>query len=104
MKIFEWMEIAYFASFTKIISGSQEYYSKLRGEICRFIAKEGKELLEWYFHALLIYLLRTRMEQDKVCGSEVKIFAASAILDTEIYVAVKCKNVDKTSNSCKNHK
>ena len=28
-----------------IISGSQEYYSKIRGEICRFIAKDGKEVL-----------------------------------------------------------
>ena len=32
-----------FRCISQLISGSQEHYAKIRGEICRFIAKDGKE-------------------------------------------------------------
>ena len=64
-----------FRCISKLISGSQDHYAKIRGEICRFIAKDGKEALKWYFHAMseipLSYLRRTMMQEDKIWGSEV---------------------------------
>ena len=87
----------------KLISGSQEYHAKIRGEICRFIGKDGREVLNWYFHAIsetpLSYLKRTMMQQNAVWGIEVEIFAVSAILETEIYVAVECEDTNKVSIS-----
>ena len=54
------------------------YSGSLRGEICRFISKDGKDALKWYFHAIsetpLSYLTRTMMHEDKIWGSEVEIF------------------------------
>ena len=35
------------------MSESQAYYAQVRGEICRFIAKDGKDALKWYF---MLYL------------------------------------------------
>ena len=43
------------------------------------------------------YLTRTTMELNGVWGSEVEILAVSAILETEIYVAVECDNFTKES-------
>ena len=74
-----------------MISGSEEYHSKMRGEITRFIAKDGKEKLQWYFDILketcLSYLMRTLMDENGSWGTEVEILAASAILQVNIYVA-----------------
>ena len=90
-----------FRCLSKIISGSQEYYPKMRGEICRFIAKDGKDKLQWYLNTRketpLDYLLRTMMDEDRTWGTEVEILAASGILEAGIYVATESKIVDDSS-------
>ena len=45
----------------------------------------------------LSYLTRTMMQEDKIWGSEVEIFAISAILEIDIYVAVECDNCKESS-------
>ena len=84
-----------------MISGSEEYHSKMRGEITRFIAKDGKEKLQWYFDILketcLSYLMRTLMDENGSWGTEVEILAASAILQVNIYVASECNTIHEDS-------
>ena len=85
-----------FRCLSKIISGSQ-YHPKIRGEIVRFIAKYGKDKLQWYFDILketrLSYLLRTLMDENGSWRTEVEILAASAILEVNIYVASECNTI-----------
>ena len=38
------------------------------------------------------------MQQNKVWGSEVEIFAISAIFEIDIYVAVECDNLKESSS------
>ena len=60
----------------------------MREEICRFIARDGRDKLQWYFNTLketpLNYLKRTMMDDDGTWGTEVEILAASAILQADI--------------------
>ena len=98
-----------FRCLAKVITGSQEAYPKARGEICRYIATTAKEKLGWCFHTTnetpLKYLLRTQMaDGNNICadgnniwGTEMEILAASAILETDIYVATECDITDDSS-------
>ena len=83
-----------FRCLAKVITGSQEAYPKVRGEICRYIATTAKEKLGWCSHTTnetpLKYLLRTQMDENNIWGTEMEILAASAILETDIYVATEC--------------
>ena len=73
----------------------------MRGEICRFIAKDGKVKLQWSLNRRketpLDYLLRTIMDEDRTWGTEVEILAASGILEADIYVSTESKIVDDSS-------
>ena len=90
-----------FRCLAKLLTGSQEAYPKVRGEICRYIATNAKHKLGWQFHTTqetpLQYLLRTHMEHGSIWGTEMEILAASAILETDIYVATECDLVDNSS-------
>ena len=90
-----------FRCLAKLLTGSQEAYPKVRGEICRYIATNAKDRLGWRFHTTqetpLQYLLRTHMEHDYIWGTEMEILAASTILETDIYVATECDLVDNSS-------
>ena len=83
-----------FRCLSMVISGSQEYHTKLRGEICRYILSEGKDKISWYFRQVLSitpaeYLGQKVMYVPGTWGSDVELMAASAILETDIYVANK---------------
>ena len=90
-----------FRCLAKLLTGSQEAYPKVHGEICRYIATNAKDKLGWQFHTTqetpLQYLLRTHMEHDSIWGTEMEILAASVILETDIYVATECDLVDNSS-------
>ena len=70
-------------------------------EICDSSRSLWQRSIKWYFHAMsetpLSYLTRTMMQEDKIWGSEVEIFAISAILEIDIYVAVECDNCKESS-------
>ncbi|KAI6659383.1 OTU-like cysteine protease family protein [Oopsacas minuta] len=42
-----------FRCLSKLILGSQEYHAKIRGEICRYMVSDGKDVINWYFNEVL---------------------------------------------------
>ena len=83
-----------FRCLSKVISGSEQYHSKLRGEICRYMLSDGKDVISWYFKQVLSttpseYLSEKCMYNEENWGSDVELMAASAMLKTDIYVANK---------------
>ena len=88
-----------FKCLSKIITGSEEYHAKLRGEICRYILSDGKDTIGWYFSQVLAttpakYLSEKCMYNTGNWGSDVELMAASALLKTDIYVANKIYRTD----------
>ena len=83
-----------FRCLSKVISGSEEYHAKLRGEICRYMLSDGKDVIGWYFAQVLSttpadHLSRTCMYNDGNWGTDAELLTASALLQTDIYVANK---------------
>ena len=81
-----------FRCLSKIISGTEEYHTKLRGEICRYMLSDGKDYISWYFEQVLAttpaeYLGNKCMCNEGFWGSDVELMTASALLKTDIYVA-----------------
>ena len=90
----------FFRCLAKIITGDQDNHPVLRSLIMHFIASEGISELGWYFKQKQItprnYLLYEReIYRDGVWATDVEMMAASAILDTDMYVA---NNIIYTSN------
>ena len=83
-----------FRCLSKVISGSEEHHAKLRGEICRYMVSDGKDIIGWYFNQVLSttpseHLSRTCMYNNGNWGTDAELIAASALLQTDIYVANK---------------
>ena len=81
-----------FRCLSKLISGSEEYYVKLRGEICRYMVYDGKDTIGWYFREVLSttpadHISTKFMYQSGFWGTDAELMAASALLQTDIYVA-----------------
>ena len=77
-----------------MISGSEEYHAKLRGKICRYMMSDGKDVIGWYFAQVLSttpadHLSITCMYNDGNWGTDAELITASALLQTDIYVANK---------------
>ena len=55
-------------------------------------------ILNWYFHTMSETPLSYMMRQNRVWSSEGEILAASAILETDIYVAVEFNDSNEGSS------
>ena len=42
-----------FMCLSKVISGSEEHHAKIRGEICRYMVSDGKDIIGWYFNQVM---------------------------------------------------
>ena len=83
-----------FRCLSKLISGSEEYHSKVRGEICRYMLSDGKDTIGWYFTQTLTttpsdHLSSTCMYNDGNWGTDTELITASALLEADIYIANK---------------
>ena len=81
-----------FRCISKLITGSENSHLHLRSIISRFIASEGTRKLGWYFKTKQTtpckYLTTQKlMNRESIWGTDVEIYAASAILDADVYVA-----------------
>ena len=81
-----------FRCISKLITGSENSHLHLRFTISRFIASEGTRKLGWYFKTKQMTpckCLTTQrlMNRESIWGTDVEIYAASAILDADVYVA-----------------
>ena len=80
-----------FRCLSKVISGSEEHHAKLRGEICLYMVSDGKDIIGWYFNQVLSttpseHLSRTCMYNNGNWDTDAELIAASALLQTDIYV------------------
>ena len=93
-----------FRALSTILTGSQESFSKIRAEICRFIAVQGSSFISRYLKtkfedvAPIQYLKKSNMDTDAIWGSDVEIIAFSKMLDVDIFVANLHNDVKK--NEC----
>ena len=90
-----------FRCLSKLVCGSEDYHAKIRGEISRYMLADGKDIIGWYFEQILTttpaaHLSSKFMYQLGQWGTDAELMAASALLQTDIYVANK---VYKPSNS-----
>ena len=81
-----------FGCLSKIISGSEEYHAKIRGEICRYMLSDGVDIIDWYLRDVLKttpanYLNTKIMYKSGEWASDVELMTASALLNTDIYIA-----------------
>ena len=90
-----------FRCLSKVISGSEEYHAKVRGEICRYMLSDGKDIIGWYFTQILSttpsdYLNNTCMYDNGIWGTDAELVTASALLQADIYVANKAYQTEET--------
>ncbi|KAI6659466.1 hypothetical protein LOD99_10767 [Oopsacas minuta] len=79
---------------SKLISGSQEYHAKIRGEVCRYMVSDEKDVINWYFNEVLTtttshHINGTSMSSNGSWATVAELIAASAQLEADIYVANK---------------
>ena len=86
----------FFRCISHIISGIQDNYELIRGEVCRFIVTEGREFIQKYLQTKfykdtspLTYLKESAMTQYGIWASDVEIIAVSRMLNTSVFVAMK---------------
>ena len=90
-----------FRYLSKLVPGSENSHLQIRSIISRFIASEGTKKLGWYFKIKQMtpceYLTMHRpIYRESIWGTDAEIYAASAILDADVYVA---NNIYKTKES-----
>ena len=94
----------FFRAISAVLSGSQDYHKKLRGEIYRFIAVQGASLISRYLEVKFNgespreYLLRSNMDTETIWATDVEIIATSFMLDVDLFVANEHSDTKKTWN------
>ena len=83
-----------FRALSAILTGSQDNYSIIREEICRFMVTEGASFVSRYletkFEKLTTpsdYLKNSQMHSDKIWGTDVEIITLSKMLRIVIFVS-----------------
>ena len=90
-----------FRFISKVISGSENYHIKLRGEICRYIITQGRKTMGWYVVQVhsktpAQHLRTSNMSLEGVWGGDVELMAISAILECDVYVANRYNQIGNT--------
>ena len=94
----------FFRAISAVLSSSQDYHKKLRGEIYRFIAVQGASFISRYLEVKFNgespreYLLRYNMDTETTWATDVEIIATSFMLDVDLFVANEHSNTKKTWN------
>ena len=91
-----------FRCLSKIICGTEKYHNKIRGEVCRYMLYDGKDTLSWYFSQVLsttpvMHISNSCMYQNGIWGTDAELIAASAILQSDIYVANRTYTTSDTT-------
>ena len=82
-----------FRALSAILTGSQESFSKIRAEICRFIVTQGAGFISRYLEIKMKdltpaeYLRKSHMDTNYIWGTDVEVVAFSKMLDVDIFVS-----------------
>ena len=86
----------FFRCISQIISGTQAHHQQLRGEVCRFIATDGREFTQKYLRtkfyketSSLAYLRQSAMTQSGIWATDVEIVNVAKMFSTDVFVATK---------------
>ncbi|XP_071122628.1 uncharacterized protein [Mytilus edulis] len=83
----------FFAALSYTICGHQRFHDIIRHRICNHFIENQNDLKGYlppqYKGNANSYLVNTRMRENKTCATEVEIFTASHLLQTDIYTYTK---------------
>ena len=78
-----------FRALSFCVSGKEQYYDRLRAQICRFM-KNNEKKMEPFIPTKYIdsadYVYHSKMEDDGVWGTDIEIWAAAMLFEQGIYV------------------
>ena len=75
-----------------MISGTEDYHTKLRAEVCRYMVTDGKSSINRYLKTFsedccpVSYIKKSVMTENGIWATDV-IMAISCLLDSDVYVA-----------------
>ena len=91
----------FFRCISKIVSGTEKHYAKLRAEVCRFMVTDGRLIIKRYLRAIskddspVSYLKRSAMTEDHTWASDVEIVAVPCMLNSDIFIATQLHDAAK---------
>ena len=85
----------FFRCISKIVSGTEKHYAKLRAEVCRFMVTDGRPIIKRYLRTPVSYLKRSAMTEDHTWTSDVEIVGVSCMLNSDIFIATQLHDAAK---------